>query len=306
MPTPTPVPSPAAQPPPPFASSSRPPSATCRPSATNCSSSSSPNCATAARRAASAGARSTCVGGSPTNRKVKSCRSAWRRSTSAARTSLGSWVSGMAGWRTISLRRCWKRIRGWPKNRQRSVTELEILHGVLNNPDMTGQAFFYFRAPAFLETLHPGSAAEFQEEPTPGEIERLGPQAAAQRTNERRNRLAQLKERVRASGLPVREDFADARALGELVLADLGRVIDEQFRPGSEPDPLSTRPRIMRPSPTAMPGCTSAGRALSAPSMRTPARRPAADRRRRVGAGKVGAAQQLGAGLSGEASRRPS
>ena len=30
---------------------------------------------------------------------------------------------------------------------QHSVTELEILHGVLNNPEMAGHALFYFRDP---------------------------------------------------------------------------------------------------------------------------------------------------------------
>jgi tetratricopeptide (TPR) repeat protein len=124
------------------------------------------------------------------------------------------------------------------EDRLRSVTELEILHGVLNNPNMTGQAFFYFRSPAFLETLPPQSVGEYRESPSPGEIEHLGAKAAERRADERRRRLAQLKDRIRAGGLPVREDFADARALGELVLADLGRVIDEQFPPGSEPDPL--------------------------------------------------------------------
>ena len=108
------------------------------------------------------------------------------------------------------------------EDRQRSVTELEILHGVLNNPNMTGQAFFYFRAPAFLETLHREAAAEYSERPSAAEIERLGLQAAEQRADERRRRLAQLKDRIRTGGLPVREDFADARALGELVLTDLG------------------------------------------------------------------------------------
>src|SRR4030042_6733290 len=34
-----------------------------------------------------------------------------------------------------------------------SVTELEILHGVLNNPEMADHAFFYFRAPAYVESL---------------------------------------------------------------------------------------------------------------------------------------------------------
>ena len=36
---------------------------------------------------------------------------------------------------------------------RKSVTELEILHGVLNNPEMKGHAFFYFRAPAWIETV---------------------------------------------------------------------------------------------------------------------------------------------------------
>ena len=33
----------------------------------------------------------------------------------------------------------------------KSVTELEILHGVLNNPKMAGRAFFYFRAAAYAK-----------------------------------------------------------------------------------------------------------------------------------------------------------
>ena len=31
----------------------------------------------------------------------------------------------------------------------KSVTELEILHGVLNNPEMRGHSFFYFRDPVY-------------------------------------------------------------------------------------------------------------------------------------------------------------
>ena len=34
----------------------------------------------------------------------------------------------------------------------KSVTELEILHGVLNNPQMHGRAFFYLRAKAYSKT----------------------------------------------------------------------------------------------------------------------------------------------------------
>lgn len=33
------------------------------------------------------------------------------------------------------------------------VTELEILHGVLNNPAMARRAYFYFRDPAYLDTI---------------------------------------------------------------------------------------------------------------------------------------------------------
>jgi len=42
----------------------------------------------------------------------------------------------------------------WLKKHQggTSVTELEILHGVLNNRRMQGRAFFYFRSPAYART----------------------------------------------------------------------------------------------------------------------------------------------------------
>ena len=36
----------------------------------------------------------------------------------------------------------------------KSVTEMEVLHGVLNDPDMANHAFFYFRDPAFLEQFN--------------------------------------------------------------------------------------------------------------------------------------------------------
>lgn len=42
----------------------------------------------------------------------------------------------------------------------KSVTELEILHGVLNNPDMAGRAFFYFRDPAYAQGRGPDFLSE--------------------------------------------------------------------------------------------------------------------------------------------------
>ena len=100
----------------------------------------------------------------------------------------------------------------------RSVTELEILHGVLNDPAMASHAFFYLRDPAYAEGLPPEQYRESEPEP--------------------QARLAALKERIRGSGLPVREDYPDPRALGELVLADLSSLIERFYPAGSEPDPL--------------------------------------------------------------------
>lgn len=97
-------------------------------------------------------------------------------------------------------------------HRSRSVTELEILHGVLNNPEMASHAFFYFRDPAFADGL-----------PAEGET-----------TAER---LRSLKARIRASGLPVREGYASPRALGALVYDDLRAAIDARF-PAQSLDPL--------------------------------------------------------------------
>jgi len=43
----------------------------------------------------------------------------------------------------------------------RSVTELEILHGVLNNSAMAEHAFFYFRDPAYVGALPASEQAAF-------------------------------------------------------------------------------------------------------------------------------------------------
>jgi len=104
---------------------------------------------------------------------------------------------------------------------RKSVTELEILHGVLNNPDMAEHAFFYFRDPAYVESLPPSARKDFTVESV-----------------EDAKRLQDLKGRIRASGFPVREKYPDPKALGDLVMADLTAVIDKLFPEGSQPDPL--------------------------------------------------------------------
>lgn len=45
----------------------------------------------------------------------------------------------------------------------KSVTELEILHGVLNSPEMAGRAFFYLRDPAYAQARGSDSLPESAE-----------------------------------------------------------------------------------------------------------------------------------------------
>ena len=87
----------------------------------------------------------------------------------------------------------------------RSVTELEILHGVLSDPDMAEHAFFYLRDPAYVDTRPAEEQPELRELPSAEEIERLGLEEAERRAQERRRKLEALKERIRGSGFPVRE-----------------------------------------------------------------------------------------------------
>ena len=103
-----------------------------------------------------------------------------------------------------------------------SVTELEILHGVLNDPAMAGHAFFYLRDPAYLGRLPRGAdRADFACE---------GPESA--------KKLARLKDRIRSSGFPVRDGYRDPRELADFVLSDLRDTVNGLFPEGSEPDPL--------------------------------------------------------------------
>ncbi len=99
----------------------------------------------------------------------------------------------------------------------RSVTEMEILHGVLNDPAMENHAYFYLRNPAYAKQRE-GFAGESPEEQA---------------------KLADLKKRIRASGFPVREDYPDPKALSDLVLADFSALIDKLFPPRPADDFLT-------------------------------------------------------------------
>jgi tetratricopeptide (TPR) repeat protein len=96
-----------------------------------------------------------------------------------------------------------------------SVTALEVFHGVLGNPEMNKHAFFYFRDPAYA-AAHPGFT---ENDPA------------------LREKLAGLKDEIRASGFPVSEPFATPKQLGEWVLRDLTAIVEELY-PERDLDPL--------------------------------------------------------------------
>ncbi|MFH2002935.1 MAG: DUF4062 domain-containing protein, partial [Planctomycetota bacterium] len=113
---------------------------------------------------------------------------------------------------------------GWVQHvTDKSLTELEILHGVLNNPEMRGHAFFYFRDPDTLSKI-PDKIKKIYVESDPDLIKKL----------------IDLKERIRHSGHPVMDPYPaqwDAEAYnhytktkGQLAgLKEFGDRIQEQI-----------------------------------------------------------------------------
>ncbi|HSI64668.1 MAG TPA: DUF4062 domain-containing protein, partial [Candidatus Saccharimonadia bacterium] len=84
-----------------------------------------------------------------------------------------------------------------------SVTELEILHGVLNDTQMQRHAYFYFRDPAYIATLPVNEQAMMVERDVPDDVSQFGPAEAARRTQRRKEKLAALKDAIRHSHLPL-------------------------------------------------------------------------------------------------------
>jgi len=123
-------------------------------------------------------------------------------------------------------------------NRESSVTELEILHGVLNNPREATHAFFYFRD----STRADGKTMEYPESATLEEIQQYGKDEAERRAQHRRDKLAALKELIRKSKFPVQE-YSDPAEFGELVLKDFTRVIEGRFPQQEVPDALERERR---------------------------------------------------------------
>ena len=94
-----------------------------------------------------------------------------------------------------------------------SVTELEILHGVLNNPALAGRAFFYFRSRDYART-------------------KAGDYLPASRDD--RARQVRLKRRIQRSGFPVVR-YDRPETLAARIEQDLWLWLDAQFPAGEVP-----------------------------------------------------------------------
>ena len=111
---------------------------------------------------------------------------------------------------------------------EHSVTELEILHGVLRDPAMAGHSIFYFRDPDYLRHLPEGA--------DPADFTAESSAASA--------KLADLKNRIRsehAAGrlfYSPRENYSDPKTLGDLVLADFTAIIEQLYPMRDVPDAL--------------------------------------------------------------------
>ncbi|MDD2734738.1 MAG: DUF4062 domain-containing protein [Desulfuromonadaceae bacterium] len=132
------------------------------------------------------------------------------------------------GWLPKSIDPTLENEQPWIKeHHEKSVTELEILHGVLNEPKMADHAFFYFRDAAYLNQVDEGKRTDYESE---------SQEAAA--------KLKRLKHRIRANYsagkllYPPREDYLNPEALGEMVLTDFTGLIDNLYPADQIPNPL--------------------------------------------------------------------
>jgi tetratricopeptide (TPR) repeat protein len=125
------------------------------------------------------------------------------------------------------------------KHRNQSVTELEILHGVLNDPEMADKALFYFRDPDYIQTIDEKELENFIEVPLLSDIEEYGIADAQKKVIEKKKKLAALKQRIRQT-LPVRKNYYhNPQQLGEWILSDLTSIINQLYPEGELPSPLA-------------------------------------------------------------------
>ena len=121
---------------------------------------------------------------------------------------------------------------GWVKQHVggKSVTELEILHGVLNNPVMAERAFFYYRQDGYEKAnwSEINAAYPFLKE---SDFSNL--------TEEDQFKQRDLKENIRNAGLThVPREYVMPSEMAYMVLEDLWAEIDRAFPESEIPDEL--------------------------------------------------------------------
>jgi nephrocystin-3 len=110
--------------------------------------------------------------------------------------------------------------------KDRGITELEILHGVLNHPEMAHRALFYLRDPAYAKAR----GAQFLSDSAIG----------ATKQEALKKRVSEACENWHMS---LRLNYADPRELAGLVLEDLKRLIEGEFPLEEVPDALAREAR---------------------------------------------------------------
>ena len=120
-----------------------------------------------------------------------------------------------------------RRRDGWPIDAmERSITELEFIHGVLRDEHQAKHAYFYFRDPGFIDDLPPGSKVE----------------DFASQSFDARGKLEQLKTRIREASArricTLRDGYRNPEVLGRAIRRDFSRLIDRLFPKDEVPDAL--------------------------------------------------------------------
>ncbi|MCJ7626173.1 MAG: DUF4062 domain-containing protein [Anaerolineaceae bacterium] len=110
------------------------------------------------------------------------------------------------------------------QHQEDSVTELEMVHGVLRNPNMNGHAFFYFRDPTYLSRLPPGTNRnDFKSEN----------EAALRKLEKLKQKLRQARDN---NICQLRECYRDPHELGNWILDEftalINRLVPETLKPG--------------------------------------------------------------------------
>ena len=112
-----------------------------------------------------------------------------------------------------------------------SYTELEIQHGLAlllrrQREQQEGHAFFYFRDPAYSDAKADAGEAGWRSD-DPGD----------------RQKLEQLRDRIRSSGYPLVEGLKNPKAIADQIKEDLWGLIERLFPEGEQPDALQKEER---------------------------------------------------------------